>query len=130
MKYFAKFDAVGNRETSIVEGVHFTTDDELKKYTDGGFVEINTEDQELYASNEYIRDIKTGKPIMRPPYVPTTEDKANAIASQYTTKIAELKDALATATLTGDDELVAELRTEYADLMAQYQADLEVINND
>lgn len=129
MKYYAKFDATGNRETSVAEGVHFTTDDELKKYTDDGFVEISVEDQELYASNEYIRDVKTGKPIIRPPYVPTAKDKANTIATKYTTQIAELKDALATATLAGDETTVTELRIEYADLMAQYQTDLEAVNH-
>lgn len=129
MRYYAKFDAEGNRATSIVEGVHFTAADELKKYTDEGFTEISNEDQELYASNEYIRDTKTGKPVLRPPYVTTTEDKANTIATQYSSQIAELKDALATATLAGDEATVTELRAEYADLMAQYQKDLEGIND-
>lgn len=130
MRYYAKFDAAGNRETSIVEGIHFTTANELKKYTADGFIEISTSDQELYATNEYVRDTKTGKPVLRPPYVPTTENKANTIATQYSAQIAELKDALATATLAGDEATVTELRAEYTELMAQYQADLEVINND
>lgn len=77
MRYFAKFDAAGNRETSIAEGVHFRTADELKKYTDDGFIEITEAYQELYATNDYIRDIKTGKPIVKPPYVPTVQEVAD-----------------------------------------------------
>lgn len=129
MKYFAKFNTEGNRVTSIAEGVHFSTAAELKKYTDDGFIEISEADQELYASNKYIRDAESGKPITRPPDMPTTEDKAKAISTQYAKEIAELKDALATAMLAGDVELIEELKSEYAEIMKEYQTELEAISN-
>lgn len=78
MKYYAKFNPQGERETSIAEGIHFTNDDELKKYIGDGFILISEEDQKLYATNEYIRDPTTGKPILRPPYIPTIKELAEA----------------------------------------------------
>lgn len=129
MKYYAKFDTEGNRITSIVEGVHFNTAEELKRYTDDGFIQISEADQELYATNEYIRDTETKKPIPKPPYEQTLKDQANALSKQYESQIAELKDALAVATLADDEETMSDLRIEYADLMKKYQDELEVLNN-
>lgn len=72
--YLAKFDSEGNRITSYVEGIHFNTDEEKQKHIDSGFIEISDEDQELYATNSYIRG-SNGTPQKKPPYVPTTEEK-------------------------------------------------------
>lgn len=76
--YYIKFNADGTRDGStIVKHVHYTTDEELQKYIDGGFIAVSDDDQDLYyASNEYIRDTKTGKPIPKPPYVPTVQEVA------------------------------------------------------
>lgn len=90
--------------------------------------EIAVESEATYETQDII--LAGGEIIPRPPCLPTAEDKVNQLAVQYADKITELKDVLATATLAGDDETVAELRNEYADLMAEYQAALEVIGND
>ena len=55
----------------------------------------------------------------------TTEQKQASIAADYESQISELKDALATATLAGDESLIAELKSEYADVKAEYEAELK-----
>lgn len=79
--YYAKFNANGERETSIALHIHFETDEELQSYLDKGFVPISDEEQEQYASGQYIRG-KDGKPVEKPPYVPTTEEKLAAIRAK------------------------------------------------
>lgn len=79
--YLAKFDDNGNRITSIVEGIHFETDEEKQKHINDGFIEISDADQELYATNEYIRGAD-GKPQKKPDYVPTKEEKLTNIRAK------------------------------------------------
>ena len=83
-EYLAKFDAVGHRETTVVSGVHYSTDDERQGYLDGGYILISDEDYQHYVGNRgagdhgtgYIRDPQTGKPVSAPPAPPveTTEE--------------------------------------------------------
>ena len=80
--YLAKFDAVGHRETTVVSGVHYTTDEERQTYVDDGYIPISDEDYQHYIGNRgagdngtgYIRDPKTGKPVSAPPS-PAVEPK-------------------------------------------------------
>ena len=75
MEYLAKFDTTGHRETTVVSGVHYTTDEERQKYLDDDYIPITDEDYQHYAGNRgmgdngtgYIRDPKTGKPVSAPP---------------------------------------------------------------
>ena len=55
----------------------------------------------------------------------TTEQKQASIATDYESQISELKDALATATLAGDESLIAELKSEYAEVNAEYETALK-----
>ena len=81
-EYLAKFDAAGHRETTVVSGVHYETEDERQKYLDDGFIPITDEDYQHYVGNRgagdhgtgYIRDPKTGKPVSAPP-APAVEPK-------------------------------------------------------
>ena len=78
MEYLAKFDATGHRETTVVSGVHYTTDEERQKYIDDGCIPISDEDYQTYIGNRgagdngtgYIRDQQTGKPVSAPPVPP------------------------------------------------------------
>lgn len=75
MKYLTKFNEEGFRETSVAFGVHYTNDEEKKKYLDEGYVETSDEDYDYYVGNRggresgtgYIRDVATGKPVSAPP---------------------------------------------------------------
>ena len=77
-EYLAKFDAAGYRETAVVSGVHYSTDEERQKYIDDGYISISDEDYQHYIGNRgagdngtgYIRDPKTGKPVSAPPAPP------------------------------------------------------------
>jgi hypothetical protein len=63
--------------------------------------------------------------VSAPAYVQTEEEKAATISSEYSAQIAEIKDALATATLAGDTDLIASLKADYTTTMAEYQAALK-----
>ena len=75
MEYLAKFDAAGRRTTTVINGIHYTTDAERHKYLDDGYIPISEEDYQTYIGNRgagdngtgYIRDAKTGKPVSAPP---------------------------------------------------------------
>lgn len=77
-EYLAKFDAAGHRETTVVSGIHYATDEERQKYIDDGYIPISDEDYQHYVGNRgmgdkgagYIRDPKTGKPVSAPPAPP------------------------------------------------------------
>ena len=80
-EYLAKFDTSGRRETTVVSGVHYTTDEERQTYIDDGYIPISDEDYQHYVGNRgmgdngtgYIRDQKTGKPVSAPP-APVVEE--------------------------------------------------------
>ena len=76
MEYLAKFDDAGRRKSTVIRGVHYTTDTERKKYIgDDGYIPISDEEYQTYIGNRgtgdngtgYIRDAKTGKPVSAPP---------------------------------------------------------------
>lgn len=81
-EYLAKFDAVGYRETTVVSGVHYATDEERQKYLDDGYIVISDEDYQHYIGNRgagdngtgYIRDLQTGKPVSAPPAPPVESE--------------------------------------------------------
>ena len=83
VEYLAKFDAVGHRETTVVSGVHYATDEERQKYIDESYIPISDEDYQHYIGNRglgengtgYIRDPKTGKPVSAPPAPPAVEEE-------------------------------------------------------
>ncbi|SDN11951.1 Phage tail assembly chaperone protein [Dendrosporobacter quercicolus] len=86
--YYAKFNGKNERETSIALSVHFTNEEELQPYLDQGFVSITDEEQALYATNQYTRG-EDGKPVKKPPYAPTTEEKMAAIRAKRDQFLAE-----------------------------------------
>ena len=130
--YLCKFDTDGKRTATVIDGVHFSTAAEKQKYLDDGYIETSDEDYAYYVGNRgngangtgYIRGAD-GKPTDASAVVVTTEQKQASIAADYESQISELKDALATATLAGDESLIAELKTEYADVKAEYEAALK-----
>ncbi|AME03678.1 hypothetical protein [Selenomonas sp. oral taxon 136] len=80
----SKFDVTGRRESSVVRGIHYTTDEERQVYINDGYIPISDEDYQHYIGNRgagdngtgYIRDQQTGKPVSAPPAPPveTTEE--------------------------------------------------------
>ena len=130
--YLCKFDTDGKRIATVIDGVHFSITEEKQKYLDDGYIETSDEDYAYYVGNRgngangtgYIRGAD-GKPTDAPAIVVMTEQKQASIAADYESQISELKDALATATLAGDESLIAELKTEYAEVKSEYEAALK-----
>lgn len=130
--YLSKFDEDGRRIATVLDGIHFSTDAEKQAYLDDGYVETSEGDYAYYVGNRgngangtgYIRGAD-GKPTDAPAVVVTTAQKQASIAADYESQISELKDALATATLAGDESLIAELKTEYAEVKSEYEAALK-----
>ena len=84
----SKFDAHGVRISTVLAGIHYTTDEERQAYIDDGYIPISDDDYQYYIGNRgagdngtgYIRDPKTGKPVSAPPAPPveaTEEPTAN-----------------------------------------------------
>ena len=129
--YLCKFDSAGKRTETLLEGVHYKASEEAQKIADG-YVSVSDDDYAYYVGNHgngdngtgYVRGTD-GKPVSAPTRVVTKEEKAATISSEYSAQIAELKDALATATLAGDADLIASLKTDYATTMTAYQAALK-----
>ena len=129
-KYLCKFDAAGIRGETYIAAEYddAAQTDMIAK----GYVYVSEVDYQYYIGNHgwgdngtgYVRSAD-GKPVSAPAYVPTKEEKAAAISSEYSAQIAELKDALATATLSGDADLIASLKSDYTTTMAAYQAALK-----
>lgn len=128
MKYLSKFDAEGKRISSYPLDVLMTAET-IESMKSDGYIEIDEDEWNYYIGNYgmgkngtgYVRDAKTGKPVDAPAYVPTVGEKMSEIKTNYESQIDALKGSLATATLAGDDDLVADLKAEYAELMAEYQ---------
>ena len=128
MKYLSKFDSKGKRIASYPLD-NSIDDKKREELIADSYIEISEEDWNYYVGNNgagangtgYIRDVKTGKPVDAPAYVPTVGEKMAEIKANYESQIDTLKESLATATLAGDDDLVADLKAEYAELMAEYQ---------
>ena len=82
MEMLAKFDKNGFRQTTVLEGVHYNSEESRKNYTEQGYLPISEEDFAHYVGwrgagdngTGYIRDTKTGKPVSAPP-APVVEEK-------------------------------------------------------
>lgn len=136
-EYLAKFDAAGHRETTVVSGVHYTTDEERQTYIDDGYIPITDEDYQHYVGNRgmgdkgagYIRDPQTGKPVSAPAYTPTQEERANQLAVSYAARVQELNNEIVAAMADGDEDLITELKAEKGKALEAYQKALEEIKN-
>lgn len=82
--YYAIFKDNGERITTYIPGINCDAPPE-------GAILISEEDQELYATNQYIRDATTGKPILKPPYIPTKTEQIVELNAEYDAKINLLK---------------------------------------
>ena len=82
MDMLSKFDAHGVRTSTVLSGVHYTSDEDRQKYINDGYIPISDEDYQHYIGNRgagdngtgYIRDPKTGKPVSAPPAPPVESE--------------------------------------------------------
>lgn len=90
-----------------------------------GYIEVTQEEYLLYSGNasdgkEYVRNMETGEPMEKPPYVPTAEEKLAMLDAEYQQKFDEINDAIIIAVTEGDAELQQELVAEKAALKEEY----------
>ena len=98
MEMLAKFDKNGFRQTTVLEGVHYRSEESRKNYTEQGYLPISEEDFAHYVGwrgagdngTGYIRDPKTGKPISAPP-APPAETTETPTANVPETEIAVME---------------------------------------
>lgn len=133
--YISAFDKNGKRLASHI--LNQKNDDneikekkELLSEIEGAEVieVVSAEDFAAYLNGK-VRDTETGKPVDPPEPVVSDEEKrasqANTIAQKYSSQIAELKDAMITAQLSGDTDLAQSLTDEYKETMNAYSKELE-----
>lgn len=135
--YISAFDKNGKRLASHIlnksnDNKEIEEKKELLKGVDGVEVieVISAEDFAAYLNGK-VRDTETGKPVDPPETVVSDEEKrasqANTIAQKYSSQIAELKDAMVTAQLSGDTDLAKSLTEEYQETMDAYTKELEAL---
>ncbi len=115
--YLCKFDSEGRRTETLLT-CEFTDEEKQQKIAEG-YIEISEDDWNYYVGNKgngkngtgYIRG-KDGKPTDAPAYVPTTEEKKQAIIAQYESDKAGLQEQLIDAILHDDTELQGEIKAE------------------
>ena len=135
--YISAFDKNGKRLASHI--LNQKNDDneikekkELLSEIEGAEVieVVSAEDFAAYLNGK-VRDPETGKPVDPPEPVVSDEEKrasqANTIAQKYSSQIAELKDAMVTAQLSGDTDLAKSLTEEYKATMDAYTKELEAL---
>lgn len=115
--YLCKFDTDGRRTETLLT-CEFTDEEKAEKIADG-YIEISEEDWNYYVGNKgqgkngtgYIRGAD-GKPTDAPAHVPTTEEKKQAIITQYESDKAGLQEQLIDAILHDDTEMQGEIKAE------------------
>lgn len=94
----SKFDTFGQREMSVVKGIHYTTDEERQAYINDGYIPVSDEEYQYYIGNRgagdngtgYVRDPGTGKPVSAPP-APPAEATETPAANVPETEIAVME---------------------------------------
>lgn len=135
--YISAFDKNGKRLASHILNKK-NDDNEIKekkellsKIEGAEVIEVVSAEDFAEYLNGKIRDTTTGKPVDPPEPVVSDEEKrasqANTIAQKYSGQIAELKDAMVTAQLSGDTDLAKSLTEEYKATMDAYTKELEAL---
>lgn len=114
---------VGQTEEIIAAAVY--EDGSYEEFDLTDYIETSYEDYMLYCGNspdgkEYIRNMETGEPMEKPPYVPTTEEKLAMLDAEYQRKFDEINNAIIIAVTEGDSDLQQDLVAEKAALKEEY----------
>lgn len=141
-RIFIKFNSDGTRDDTRIEGANLeiipTENGEIYAsaiYADGtydeldltNYIETSYADYMLYCGNssdgkEYVRNMESGEPMEKPPYVPTAEEKLAMLDAEYQQKFDEINDAIIIAVTEGDTDLQQELVAEKTALKEEYAA--------
>lgn len=136
--YLCKFNSDGNRLATVVEGIHFHTQEEKKKYLDDGYIETSEEDYSYYIGNEgtganntgFIRDMKKGGVIDAPAIVVSDEEQLKALDARYESDKKALASQYLDAAMSDDNDTMAAIKTEITKLNEKYDADYKSIKGE
>lgn len=118
--YKATFKPDGTRITTYADCIHDNIPDDA--------IEITDEEQILYATNEYIRDMVTGLPILKPIQPPTLDEQIAQIEAKYKLKFDSVEKRLTVVFLSGGIDQESKtiiLQNEHKELSDQ--KDLEIL---
>lgn len=124
--YMIKFAEDGTREGTIPCG-RSMTDEEKQELIKQGYEEVPAAEWQEYCNGK-IRG-KDGKPVDPPPYVPTVDEKLEALDEQYNRDKAELVNQYTDSVMHDDTETAEAIKQELIELDEQYDADYEAIIN-
>ena len=136
--YLCKFDSNGNRIATVIEGVHFHTQNEKKNYLDDGYIETSEEDYSFYIGNEgaganntgFIRDMKKGSVIDAPAITVSKEEQLKELDTRYESDKKTLALQYLDAAMSADNDTMAAIKEEMAKLNEKYDADYKSIKGD
>ena len=152
IQYTALFKENGERYTTIVNGIHYRTEEEkaakIQQLKDDAYktqkienltaLDISEEDFNYYIGNRgmgdngtgYILDFETGRPVSAPARVITLEEKLNTVRATYAQQISSIDEAISIAQNNNDQEYLTELQQERQSIMDQYAQALEEYQNE
>lgn len=115
---------VGTGKYEMVPKIVGYTEEAFDPVLPAEYEEVTYEQYQKLLGNDpegvFIRDPETKEYILKPPYVPTADDKLAALDAEYAEKISEVNNNIILASAEGDMELQAELVAEKAALKAEY----------
>lgn len=117
LTYLIKFDSDGQRESTLPVDSTITAERKAELIAQG-YEDVPADEWQEYCNGK-IRG-KDGKPVDAPPYVPTKEEKLQALDAQYDSEKAELIKYYSEALIVEDAGLQAELKAELEELDADY----------
>lgn len=129
--HWCLFDNTGKRTETVLEGIHIKNDADRQSYATNGYVNVDDEVYNMLIGNRGTGDNGTGylyvngTLVSAPVYVQTVVEKVAELSVTYEKQISDLKDALATATLAGDNDLITSLKSDYSNVMTAYQGALK-----
>lgn len=144
-RIFIKFNSDGTRDDTRIEGANLeiipTENGEIYAsavYADGtydeldltNYIETSYADYMLYCGNspdgkEYVRNMETGEPMEKSPYVPTTEEKNKMQADTAKNELHNLAVSAMMVQLAGSD--ISAYQTEYQSNIATLSDDVALL---
>lgn len=116
---------VGTGTYEVISKIVGYTEEVFEPALPEGYEEITYSEYQMLCGNDpegtFIRDPKTKQYVLKPPYVPTVDEKLAALDVEYEALFEELNTNILLAAAKGDEELKAELLEEEAALKAEYE---------
>lgn len=125
LTYLSIYDAMGERVTSFVTGVHGDTVEELQAKAEAEYPDKTHVVQDALTYNNALQNdlfYKNGEYVPRPE--PTEDEKREAalasLDAEYSTKISEVESEMAKAKAIEDEDYYSDLKAEREEFVREY----------